>query len=121
MTNELPTSWVWSTIGEVAQYIQRQIPLQIRRAPGAFDPASDTIKDMTMKVSKGRGFPAVALPGVGHMAAKGADEQEAARVFYVAATRATQSLVIGVGGDGGMRLHQISRRDALNKSSDSSR
>jgi ATP-dependent exoDNAse (exonuclease V) beta subunit len=26
--------------------------------------------------------------------------QEAARVFYVAATRATQRLVIGVGGDG---------------------
>jgi hypothetical protein len=27
----------------------------------------------------------VALPGVGHMPAKGEDEQEAARVFYVAA------------------------------------
>ncbi len=54
-----------------------------------------------MKVSKGLGFPVVALPGVGHMPAKGEDEQEAARVFYVAATRATQRLVIGVGGDGG--------------------
>ncbi len=54
-----------------------------------------------MKVSKGLEFPVVALPGVGHMPAKGKDEQEAARVFYVAATRATQRLVIGVGGDGG--------------------
>jgi superfamily I DNA/RNA helicase len=54
-----------------------------------------------MKVSKDLGFPVVALPGVGHMPAKGEDEQEAARVFYVAATRATQRLVIGVGGDGG--------------------
>ena len=54
-----------------------------------------------MKVSKDLGFPVVAQPGVGHMPAKGEYEQEAARVFYVAATRATQRLVIGVGGDGG--------------------
>ena len=54
-----------------------------------------------MKVSKGLVFPVVALPGVGHMPAQGEDEQEAARVIYVAATRATQRLVIGVGGDGG--------------------
>ena len=53
---------------------------------------------MTMKGSKGLAIPVVALPGVGHMPAKGEDEQEAARVFYVAATRATQRLVIGVGG-----------------------
>ena len=51
-----------------------------------------------MKVSKGLEFPVVALPGVGCMPAAGEDEKEAARVFYVAATRATQRLVIGVGG-----------------------
>ena len=45
-------------------------------------------------------FPVVALPGVGHMPAPGEDEKEAARVFYVAATRATQRLVMGVGGVG---------------------
>jgi hypothetical protein len=77
---------------------QRQIPVQMRRSPGDFDPASDTVKVMTMKVSKGLEFPVVALPGVGHMPAFGEDETEAARVFYVAATRATQRLVIGVGG-----------------------
>lgn len=38
-----------------------------------------------MWVSKSLAFPVVALPGVGHMPAKGEDEQEAARVFYVAA------------------------------------
>jgi len=54
-----------------------------------------------MKVSKAQEFPVVALPGVGHMPDTGEDEQEAAQVFYPAATRATQSLVIGVGGDGG--------------------
>lgn len=52
-----------------------------------------------MKVSKGLEFTVVALTGVGYMPAKGKDEQEAARVFYVAATRASQRLVIGVGGD----------------------
>ena len=72
----------------------------MRRGFGDFDPSSDTIKVMTMKVSKGLEFPVVELPGVGHMPAKGEDEQEAARVFYVAATRAMQRLVIGVGGDG---------------------
>ena len=51
-----------------------------------------------MEVSKGLEFPVVALPGVRHMPAKGEDEQEAARMFYVAATRATQRLVIGVVG-----------------------
>ena len=55
-----------------------------------------------MKVSKGLEFPVVALPGVGHTPAKGKDEQEAARVSYVAATRATQRLVIGVDGDEGL-------------------
>ena len=46
-----------------------------------------------MKVSKSLEFSVVTLPGVVHMPAKGEDGQEAARVFYVAATRATQRLV----------------------------
>ena len=54
-----------------------------------------------LKVSKGLEFPVVALPGMGRVPANAQDEQEAARVFYVAATRATQRLVIGMGGDGG--------------------
>ena len=80
---------------------QRQIPVQMRRGVGDFDPSSDTIKVMTMKVSKRLEFPVVALPGVGHLPAAGESEIDAARVFYVAATRAMQRLVIGVGGDGG--------------------
>lgn len=47
-----------------------------------------------MKVSKGLELPVVALPGVGHMPAKGEDEQEAVWVFSVAATRAMQWLLI---------------------------
>lgn len=53
------------------------------------------------KVRKGLAFPVVARPCMGHMPGKGEDELEATRVFYVAATRAIQRLVIGVGWDGG--------------------
>ena len=56
---------------------------------------------MTMKVNKGLEFTVVALPGVGHMPAAGEDEKEAARVFYVAATRATHKLVITMNGHKG--------------------
>jgi hypothetical protein len=79
---------------------QRKLPVENRIGTGDFDPTSNKIKVMTMKVSKGLEFPVVALPGVGHMPAKGEDEKEAARVFYVAATRATQRLLVGVGGNG---------------------
>lgn len=42
-------------------------PIEMRRNPGDYDPTSDTIKVMIMKVNKGLEFPAVALPGVGHV------------------------------------------------------
>ncbi len=85
---------------------QRKLPVENRLGPGDFDPASNKIKVMTMKVSKGLEFPVVALSGVGNMPAPGEDEKEAARVFYVAATRATQKLMITVSGgnDFGQRL-----------------
>ena len=80
---------------------QRKLPVENRLGSGDFDPTSNKIKVMTMKVSKGLEFPVVALLGVGHMPAHGEDEKEAARVFYVAATRATQRLVMGVSGSAG--------------------
>jgi hypothetical protein len=85
---------------------QRRLPFNLRKRTGDYNPDADAIQVMTMKVSKGLEFPLVALPAVGHMPAPGEDEKEAARVFYVAATRATQRLVIGVGGGGefGRRL-----------------
>jgi superfamily I DNA/RNA helicase len=42
----------------------------------------------------------VALPGVGNMPGQGEDEAEEARLFYVAATRATQTLYITLSGRG---------------------
>ncbi|MBK6322728.1 MAG: AAA family ATPase [Burkholderiales bacterium] len=97
----------WRTRDLLARTLaQRKLPVENRLGNGDFDPTSNKIKVMTMKVSKGLEFPVVALPGVGHMPAAGEDEKEAARVFYVAATRATQRLVMGVGGAGrfGQRL-----------------
>ena len=95
----------WKTMDLCAAALhQRKLPFNVRKRTGEYNPAADAIQIMTMKVSKGLEFPVVALPGVGHMPANGEDEQEAARVFYVAATRATQRLVIGVGGDGGFGM-----------------
>ena len=65
-----------------------------------FDPAHDSIKVMTLHVSKGLAIPVVALVGVGRVPAEGEDGREEARLFYVGATRATQRLVIGVSGGG---------------------
>jgi hypothetical protein len=79
---------------------QRKLPVENRIGSGDFDPTSNKIKVMTMKVSKGLEFPVVALPGVGHMPAPGENEKEAARVFYVAATRATNRLIITLSSNG---------------------
>jgi superfamily I DNA/RNA helicase len=65
-----------------------------------FDPAHDSIKVMTLHVSKGLEFPVVALVGAGRMPAEGEDEREEARLFYVGATRATQRLVSEASGSG---------------------
>ncbi|MDY0329832.1 MAG: 3'-5' exonuclease [Thiomonas sp.] len=79
---------------------KRKLPHQVRKRSGEFNPAHDSIKVMTLHASKGLEFPVVALVGVGHMPAEGEDEREAARLFYVGATRATQRLVIGASGNG---------------------
>ena len=79
---------------------QRGLPHQVRKGAGSFDPAADTIKVLTMHASKGLEFPVVALVGAGHMPAPGEDEREEAKLFYVGATRATQRLIVGMGGGG---------------------
>ncbi|MEY4977831.1 MAG: helicase [Pseudomonadota bacterium] len=78
------------------------LPHRVRKPHPAprFDMASDTIKVMTLHVSKGLEFPVVALVGVGHMPAEGEDEREAARLVYVGATRASQRLIVGASGNG---------------------
>lgn len=89
---------------------KRKLPHQVRRnSSSVFDPAHDSIKVMTLHVSKGLEFPVVALVGAGRMPAEGEDEREEARLFYVGATRATQRLILGVGGGGrfGSQLQRL--------------
>lgn len=99
----------WKTMDLCASALaQRKLPHRVRKKSGEYRPGVDAIQVMTMKVSKGLEFPVVALPGVGRMPAAGEDEKEAARVFYVAATRATQRLLIGACGEEGcgMRISE---------------
>jgi hypothetical protein len=83
-----------------AAFRRKRMPCQVRRSTGSFNPASDTIKVLTMHASKGLEFPIVALPGVGSMPEDGESETDEARLFYVAATRATESLLITLSGKG---------------------
>ncbi|CAM3859389.1 DEAD/DEAH box helicase [Paracidovorax anthurii] len=77
------------------------LPHHVRKGSGSFHPADDTVKVMTMHASKGLEFPVVAMVGAGQMPAAGEDEREEARLFYVAATRATHRLVVTVSGEAG--------------------
>jgi superfamily I DNA/RNA helicase len=77
----------------------RGAPHEVRHRSGDFHPLVDSVKVMTMHASKGLEFPVVLVAGVGQMPEEGEDEQEEARLFYVAATRATQRLVVGVSGE----------------------
>ena len=87
---------------ECADALQRRrLPFQLRKNAGSYDPTADTIKVMTMHVSKGLEFRVVALVGVGGMPGAKEDEADEARLFYVAATRATEALYITLSGDGG--------------------
>ena len=97
----------------VSTLAKRGVPVQNRLGTGDYDPLANSVKVMTMKVSKGLEFPVVAIPGVERLERTGAEatepgdgtqalseaeaqaRREAARVLYVAATRATQRLVLG--------------------------
>jgi hypothetical protein len=94
-----PQRWM---LAECARaLVSRQLPHEVRQGTGTFHPEVDSIKLLTMHASKGLEFPVVALAGVGHMPAADEDEKDQARLFYVAATRATHRLVITASGDGG--------------------
>lgn len=78
----------------------RRLPHDVRKGSAGFNPLADSIKLLTMHASKGLEFPVVALSGVGQMPEDGLDEAEEARLFYVAATRATHRLYIPLSGAG---------------------
>ncbi|MEO8247876.1 MAG: 3'-5' exonuclease [Burkholderiales bacterium] len=90
----------WKTMDECAAALRRRrLPHQVRRRAGDFDPAADSIKVMTMYASKGLEFPVVAVMEADQVAAGAADQADAARLLYVAATRATQRLVLTLSSD----------------------
>ncbi|MEK8086578.1 3'-5' exonuclease [Aquabacterium sp. A3] len=76
-----------------------RLPHQVRKGTGDYKPERDVIRVMTMKVSKGLEFPVVAIPGVGRLPLPDHDEKDEARLFYVAATRATHKLIVTASGD----------------------
>jgi Nuclease-related domain/UvrD-like helicase C-terminal domain/AAA domain len=78
----------------------RRLPHEVRKGSGTFHPLADTIKLLTMHVSKGLEFPVVAISGAGQMPGPDQDDVEEARLFYVAATRATQRLLVPLSGTG---------------------
>lgn len=88
---------------------RKRLPYQVRRKSGSFNPKADTIKVMTMHVSKGLEFPLVALPGIGQLPTPGEDEQAEAQLFYVASTRATSQLILTSSADStfSRRLAQV--------------
>lgn len=71
-----------------------RVPHQVRQKSGQYDPLANTVKIMTMHASKGLEFPVVALPAIGEMPEENEDAAEEARIFYVAATRATHRLIV---------------------------
>lgn len=88
-------------MSECAHAMKRKgLPYQVRKKSGDYKPELDSITIMTMRVSKGLEFPIVALHGVGHMTLDGKDVENETRVFYVAATRATHKLILGMSADG---------------------
>jgi len=76
-----------------------RVPYQVRQKSGQYDPLGNTVKIMTMHASKGLEFPVVALPAIGEMPEDNEDAAEEARIFYVAATRATHRLIVTASGE----------------------
>ncbi|MDI9334338.1 MAG: 3'-5' exonuclease [Cytophagales bacterium] len=65
----------------------------------------DRVRILTMHTSKGLEFPVVSLPNMELMPSPSFDESEEARLFYVAATRATHQLIITSSGDSKFMQH----------------
>ncbi len=79
---------------------RRHLPYQVRKSSGDYKPHENAVKVLTMHACKGLEFPVVALMGVGQMPGDDSDVREEARLFYVAATRATHKLFLTVSGNG---------------------
>jgi len=70
-----------------------------QRDKKSYSPTADAVTVLTMHASKGLEYPYVAIPGVGLLSEKEAELEQEARLFYIAATRATHELLITGSGD----------------------
>ncbi len=59
-----------------------------------FDPSEDSVKVMTIHMSKGLEFPIVSIAGLGYMPNKEWDSKEEAKLLYVGMTRAMEMLLM---------------------------
>jgi hypothetical protein len=79
---------------------QARIPYQWQqRDKKTYSPTADKVTVLTMHASKGLEYPFVAIPGVGLLSAAEDELEQEARLFYIAATRATHRLLITGSGD----------------------
>ena len=91
----------WEMMGYCEQALgYRNLPFIRRDKAPAASWNENRITVMTMHASKGLEFPLVALHGLSQLGSHGETEREQAKVFYVAATRATQKLIVTVSGNG---------------------
>jgi hypothetical protein len=91
----------WS-VGQVCvDALERaKIPYQWQqRDKKSYSPTADTVTVITMHASKGLEFPFVAIPGVGGLSVEENKVEEEARLFYIAATRSTDQLLVTGSGD----------------------
>lgn len=100
--------WPWREMAVLyrARFIGEEIVNRLRAAGipvewlgeatgrGRFNLGEDSVKVMTMHLSKGLEFPVVAIPGLGHMPFRGQDVREEAKLLYVAMTRAMEMLLM---------------------------
>jgi hypothetical protein len=92
-------SWA---VGElcVGALARAKVPYQWQqRDKKRYSPTADAVTVLTMHASKGLEYPFVAIPGVGLLSSEEAELEQEARLFYIAATRATHQLVITGSGD----------------------
>lgn len=85
------------TVGQICvnALARVKIPHQWQqRDKKSYSPTADVVTVLTMHASKGLEYPFVAIPGMGALFAEETDLEQEARLFYIAATRATNQLLV---------------------------
>lgn len=70
-----------------------------QRDKKSYSPTADAVTVLTMHASKGLEYAYVAIPGIGLLSEEAAELEQEARLFYIAATRSTDRLLVTGSGD----------------------